>query len=193
MTCDCKRVENAQKERNMRRYVGLVIVLVLGSCAEMMGTTAGSSRPTVPKDLAPVDVKFAHLLNAEFGKSYVGKRVRTNAGLYQMFDSMMGMDAKYQSGWVRAIMLAASPTAEKTDCDWSKVATLGLSIVAPTPVGVAWADAKSGTAYEIIGVVYEAESSSAISGASAANLILEVESLKVIGQCPEAPGLGGAK
>lgn len=176
----------------MRRYTAMISVLVFCSCAAGFGSTA-DTRPVVSKDLAPVDVKFTQLLNAELGKGYIGKRVRTVAGFSIMQGTMMGKDEQYRQGWLGAMMFAATTRDDGIECDSTKIAMIGLDVLAPTKVGSVWADAKYGTVYDVVGVVYSATETSGITGSSAAGLILEVESLKEVGRCPEGPGLGGAK
>ena len=175
----------------------LALAVMVFSCVkiqtvkpEAVDEPEASPTMVAPQDLAPVDVKFTHLLNAELGKSYIGKRVRTQAGYYMLSPSMMGQAEKYKQGWLAAVLFAATTKDGIIECDMVKVF---YGVLAPTEIGSVWADAKQGTVYEVVGIVHATTHTSGITGSIAAGLNLEVEELKAIGQCPEEPGLSGAK
>ena len=140
----------------------------------------------------PQDVKYKVITTPQFAKPYVGKPVRTVAA-FQMMPPQIGFQGKYASGWVSATFGDAEPGANNEySCQMgggavpnlAMMGAGGVSIMAPTDVGQEFLSAKTGSVYELVGVLQENKSTYA----GYSQMFFEVSSVKVLAACKLAPG-----
>jgi hypothetical protein len=151
------------KTRNIVSSVVLALVLV--AC----GGAPHLVRP--PRTEAAVDVKFALMSNAQTSAAYHGKRVHT----YAVFNGAVPLiqDSRFSSGFQALSMAPSDMQDGKAVCG---LPVGQINTFAPAALSGDVASAKMGAVFEITGVLHKND----VFGSGGS---LEVETLKVVGQC----------
>lgn len=122
----------------------------------------GGRESETPVDSGPPqDVKYRVITNPQFGKPYLGKPVKT-VGYFLTMPPAIGMMGKYKTDWTRLVFSEASPGDDGAYACQSggggNLAAMtpgGAGVVAPTSVGQEFLSAKTGSVYELVGVLRE--------------------------------------
>lgn len=140
----------------------------------------------------PQDVRYKALTTPQFAKSYIDKPVRT-AGAFLMMPPQMGLQGKYSSGWVSLTFSDAEPGANNEyTCQMgggmapnlAMMGAGGVSTMAPTDVGQEFLSAKTGSVYELVGVLRENKTTHG----GYSQMFFEISSAKVLAVCKLASG-----
>lgn len=143
----------------------VVVTSVLSGC--------GGATPPVrpPQSESAVDVKFAVISNAQTSVAYHGKRVHT----YAVFNGSVPLfqDSRFSKGYQSFNMAPSDMEEGKAVCG---LPAGQINTYAPASVAGDVASAKMGAVFEITGVLFKND----VYGSGGS---LEVESLKIVGQC----------
>jgi len=168
----------------------LLGALLLAACG---GREAESPVPSGP----PQDVKYKVLATTQFSKPYVGKLVRTSV-MFLMMPPQVGFRGKYADGWVGVSFSDVEPDPSgQYACQAGGVGATpdlnrmmgGVSVMVPTASGQEFLSAKTGSVYEIIGVLKE---DSTTYGGVYTVQTFEVQSFRALAPCKlgESRGAG---